>query len=361
MKFLYIAAEHVSGTLSLFQEEHRRRGDECRFITFWHSRWHFPDDICLELPLMPNRQWVVNLRHALTRDVEFKHSHSDSLPYWNPNPVARMLFSLRDRMLWPRISRVIEANALHDFDIIQLDGGLDFTRDGRFARACVARGAKLSAFYHGTDLRQRGIIPSTEDLIGLRLTSEWDLIETDPRLEYLYLPIKTGGTPRREYKFHRPIRVCHAARNRFKGTDVVLDTIARLKNNHDFEFVLLQGLSHDDALARMRDCDIFVDQLTNEGGWGYGMSSVEAMLFGLTVVSNIPQQMATKLGDHPFVQADAATLQDVLEKLFRSESRCRIHSHWGQDWVRQRHDVQRVGDCLYNHYDNLGWLKQRRS
>jgi hypothetical protein len=357
MRFLYIAAEHVSGTLSLFQAEHRRRGHECRFVTFWHSRWDFPDDICLDLRLMPNRGWVRNLRPVAAQRYEAATVYQlDHVPFWNPNPLGRLMFAVRDTVNWPRIARAIAANGLDHFDIITLDGGLDFTRDSRFVRACHARGAHVTAFYHGTDLRNRGIVRSADECTELRLTSEWDLLEIDPRLEYLYLPFDTTQFASRDYRFHQPLRIGHAARNPFKGTDRVRAALESLSRRYPIEPRWFIGLAHDDVLAQFREIDIFVDQLTNAGGWGYGMSSVEALSAGVPVVTNIPAAMQSRLGEHPFVHADTETIVRVLEQLISDEARCRDLSQRGREWVVARHDVRSVVDRLYSYYERCGWI-----
>jgi hypothetical protein len=359
MKILYIAAEHVSGTLSLFKAEHERRGDICRFVTFWHSHWDFPDDICLNLPLMPDRAWVLRLRRLLQASEGHAPGSwvAGDLPLWQPGTLARTLFKLRDQWLWPRIHRQIRAYDLDDFDIVHLDGGLDFTRDARFVRAMRRKGKHVAAFYHGTDLRNRGMVPAIDEQVELRLTSEWDLLEFDPRLHYLYLPFDTSVFPPREYHFHTPIRICHATRNPYKGTSYVIEAVRVLSERYPVELVLLQDLSHDEALRRKADSDIVVDQLTNAGGWGYGMSSVEACAMGLPVVTNIPEKMAAPLGPHPFVQADPDSIRDVLERLITDEVRCRRLGAEGRAWVRERHDVRSVGEQLYRYYREAGWLK----
>ncbi|MFH1010072.1 MAG: hypothetical protein V1784_02415, partial [bacterium] len=191
MKILHIAAEHVSGTLALFQAEHRRRGNECRYVTFFHSHYQFPEDICLNLPLMPDKPWVrlakrllMGLRGASPDRVRDEHP-----PLWAPPFWERWLFALRDERLRPRFEEAIRRHELDDFDIYHLDGGLEFYRDARWLKRLTATGKKVVCFYHGTDFRNRGILPEIDKLTHLRLTSEWDLLELDPRLEYLYLPI----------------------------------------------------------------------------------------------------------------------------------------------------------------------------
>jgi len=355
MKILYIASEHVSGTLTLFQAEHRRRGDECRFITFWHSRWDFPDDLCLELPLMPDRRWVRTLRETFRALRPAIDRTRREMPYWRPSRLERSLFRWRDEMLWPKIENAIRRYDLYSFDVIHLDGGLDFTRDARFSRRAAKAGKKIACFYHGSDLRTRGIIPVVDELAGLRLTSEWDLLEYDPRLRYLFLPFDTAQYPERAYRFHRPIRIGHASRNPYKGTPAVLSAIDTLKQTYPIEFVWIRNLPYREALQRKYECDIFVDQLTNTGGWGYGMSSVEALAMGIPVVTNIPDAMAHRLDNHPFVLATERNITDALKQMLDDESACQRLSRRGREWVRKYHDVRCVGDVLYGYYRECGW------
>lgn len=130
MKILYVAPEHVSGTLTLFKQEHERRGDVCRFVTFWHSRWDFPDDICLNLRGMPNRSWVRAIRRSVAHDPYNTPSRivAGKLPVWNPNPLVRAMFSLRDEYNWRKIRIAIKQHDLLHYDVLHLDGGADFTR-----------------------------------------------------------------------------------------------------------------------------------------------------------------------------------------------------------------------------------------
>lgn len=358
MKILYIAAEHVSGTLSLFQAEHRRRGNECRFVTFFHSHYQFPEDICLDLPLMPDKTWV---RHAKRVIMGVRGANPDRAclghpPMWNPPFWERWLFSLRDELLRPRFESAIEEHGLDDFDIYHLDGGLEFYRDARMLKKAVAAGKKVVCFYHGTDLRDRGILPEIDKLTHLRLTSEWDLLELDPRLEYLYLPVDTSQFPEPSISPGGPLKICHAARNIYKGTKYVIEAVHELQKTTDVELVLLRNVPYDEALRLKASCDIFVDQLTNEGGWGYGMSSVEALAMGMPVVTNVPPQLQDRLVDSPFVQADPGTLVSVLASLVRDGDLRRELGARGRQWAAKWHDIKQVGDSLYGYYRREGWI-----
>ncbi len=187
---LYRAGARL-GTLTLFKQEHERRGDQCRFITFWHSRWNFPDDICLELGGMPDRGWVRTLRNLVSHDPHRVPSRiiDNKLPTWHPSWPVRAMFSLRDEHNWKKISKTISDFRLFDYDILHLDGGADFTRDARFARSFVKHGKHVACYFHGSDLRSRGYIPAVDEITELRLTPEWDLLDLDSRLHYLVFAV----------------------------------------------------------------------------------------------------------------------------------------------------------------------------
>jgi glycosyltransferase involved in cell wall biosynthesis len=358
MKILHIAAEHVSGTLSLFQAEHRRRGNECRYVTFFHSHYHFPEDICLNLPLMPDKKWVRMGKRVLGA-IRGSGSHSickGTPPFWNPPLWERWLFLARDEFLRSRIEAAIEEYRLHDFDVYHLDGGLEFYRDARTLKKWVGVGKKVVCFYHGTDLRNRGILPEIDKLTHLRLTSEWDLLEMDPRLEYLYLPVDTARLPLKSEHSGQSVKICHAARNVYKGTEWVIRAFENLRDKFDIELVLLRNVPYQEALRMKSECDIFIDQLTNEGGWGYGMSAVEALTMGIPVITNIPEKMASRLTNSPFVQVTPDTLIGVLTSLIRDEERRRELGKQGRQWVGEWHDIQRVTDVLYSYYRREGWM-----
>jgi glycosyltransferase involved in cell wall biosynthesis len=358
MKILHIAAEHVSGTLSLFQAEHRRRGNECRFVTFFHSPYQFPEDICLNLPFMPNKRWVRFGKRVIDG---FRGSNSPRVctgrpRLWNPPFWERWLFSARDELLRPRIEAAIEKYQLHDFDIYHLDGGLEFYRDARTLKKWIGAGRKIVCFYHGTDLRNRGILPEIDKRTHLRLTSEWDLVELDPRLEYLYLPIDTARFSPKCVNAGQTVKICHAARNVYKGTESVIRAFQELRKEFDIQLVLLQNVPYEEALTLKSECDIFVDQLTNEGGWGYGMSAVEALAMGMPVVTNIPEKMAARLVEPPFVQATPDSLTQVLSSLIRNKEQREEVGRRGRQWVAEWHDIKRVGDVLYGYYRREGWI-----
>jgi glycosyltransferase involved in cell wall biosynthesis len=114
----------------------------------------------------------------------------------------------------------------------------------------------------------------------------------------------------------RPL-VIHAPTHRgIKGTEFLLEAVQRLENeNVPFDFMLIEGLPHQEALELYKKADLLVDQLLL--GW-YGGISVELMAMGKPVIcfihppdlKPIPEQMREEL---PFINANPTSIYQVLK------------------------------------------------
>ena len=49
MKILYISPENTVGILETWKQAHIELGNECRYITFYKSRYNHKEDICLNM------------------------------------------------------------------------------------------------------------------------------------------------------------------------------------------------------------------------------------------------------------------------------------------------------------------------
>ncbi len=359
MKILYVAPENVTGGFGLFTEGHRKRGHECRWITFFPNRFGFEDDLCFDLRGMPVKDWVRRLRRLLNRleSRDELEELSGNPPVWrSATAMEAILYRLRDLANTSRIRRGIARWELNDFDIYHFEQGIDPFRDGRWVKELARLGKGIVAFYHGTDLRNRGIIPAVHSAAALNLTSEIDLISRLPGMKYLYLPVDLTRLPTAKRRpDHEPLRICHAARNRqLKGSDMIEDVVMELKKDYKLEWVMIENLDHQTALEIKAGCDIFIDQITDRGGWGYGASSVEALGMGIPTMTLISPRVADFLGDHPFVSVTPDTLKDELIDLIENPQRRRELFQSGRKWVEGRHGLDSVMDTLYGYYREVG-------
>jgi len=354
---LYISPEHVSGALSLFQRGHRARGHECRYVTFFPSSSGFPEDICLNLPLMPDSSFVKKIKNLAYRRAPQMLGQADREgcpPVWKPGTAAEaVFFAIRDFLLSGKIQRTIRRYEFDQFDLIHLDQGLDFFRDARFVKKMKARGAHITCFYHGTDLRNRGVIPAVDELSSLNLTSELDLLQKHPNIRYLHLPFDVERFEMKAAE-NSPLIIGHACRapvaRHFKGTDRIIAVVQELEKTHPVKLDLVEGLPNDECLRRKACWDIAIDQIADRGGWGYGVNSLETLSMGIPTCTRMNPECDNFFADHPFINVSAENLKFELTKLIENQDYRRRKGREGREYVLRRHSLNSVMDELYELY-----------
>jgi len=360
-KILYISPEHISGTLSLFQRGHHAHGNECRFVTFFPASSGFPEDICLNLPLMPDAGWIKSLKFKAYRtspEMLGQAHRSGYPPTWRPNTAAEaVFFFFRDLLIAPKVNATIRHHRLDQFDVIHLEQGLDFFRDARFARKMKQRGSKIVCFYHGTDLRNRGVIPAVDKIADLNLTSELDLLQKHPNINYLHLPFDVESfTPKTSES--DPLIIGHACRGsaarHFKGTDHILAVVKELERDYPVTLDFVEGVPNQVCLERKARWDIAIDQIADVGGWGYGMNSLESLSMRIPTCTRMRPECDKFFKDHPFINVTPETLKAELIHLIEDKTYRQKKAQDGLDWVKRTHSLEVVMQKLYAYYQEAG-------
>jgi hypothetical protein len=152
------------------------------------------------------------------------------------------------------------------------------------------------------------------------------------------------------------LTVVHAPTHRgVKGTPYVLRAVQRLQSEDklDFDFVLVEGLSHAQARRLYQQADLLVDQLLV--GW-YGGLAVEFMALGKPVICYIREPdlqflPAAMRQDLPILRATPSTLYDVL-KAWLTLYRHTLPSvgQRSRAYVERWHDPLRLADYLKGEY-----------
>ena len=359
MKILYLSPENTVGTLNLWKQAHEAKGNECTFITLYKSKHKYDLGICLNLPLIYTNSWYLHGRNRYYQifrgdlgDYKEKEGYP---PTWVPNTfLEKKYFQFRDWLWHFKVESAIEKLELLDYDIIHLEWGLEFYRDGRFVKKLVKLGKPIICTYHGQDLRTRGVIPEIDNASSLNVTSELDLLQKHPDLKYLFLPYDT--TQHKQQKgINKPIKICHSPTNRFyKGSETIISICMELAKRNDVEFFLIENKPYQETLKIKKSCDILIDQVHNRGGWGYGMNSVEAMSMGLCCVTELVDEYVEFIPDHPFVNANGDNLKETLEDLIVNPNKIKEHKKTGREWVIANHDLHNTADVLYSYYKDRG-------
>ena len=135
-----------------------------------------------------------------------------------------------------------------------------------------------------------------------------------------------------------------------KGSNFIISAIEELKNDFDFEFVLLHDMKREDVLAVIQKADVFLDQIIIGG---YGMASMEAMAFGKPVMCYLlPQVFEAGLPQEcPIVNTNPGNLKEQLVKLITNpQLRQRIGME-SRAYVEKYHDAEKISTQLLKIYN----------
>ena len=342
LKILHIAPTNTSGVPGELVRAERALGHESRLVTLFRDRRGYFEDICLNLAFIDfaGTRWIkrrVSAPERLRVDNRLRIP-GEIPPVWRPHSGAEsLLVRLRDRMWAPAIRAAIARHGLDRFDVYQLDGGLDFTREPRFIPEMHQRGRRIICCYTGSDLRTRGVIPAIDALSDLNISVEFDHQALHPQLHHVFFPFDCSRLRMRpEPPVSRPVRIGHAPTSRAaKGSDQILPVLRRLSEEEGIEVALIEGMRYEAALALKGSCDIFVDQI---GELGYGINSLEALAMTIPAASCLAPGFAAAYPDHPFVEVQAATLYEALLRLIGDGELRRRLGREGRAWVAAHHD-----------------------
>ncbi len=345
MRILHVAPQNIAGVpISLVRAE-RALGHESRLITLFRDRRRYEEDICLELPFIDF--WGTRLVKRLVSAREKRVVHNrlgpvtERPPVWRPKgPAERFLVHLRER-LWRKA--VVKATSNIDFwkfDVYQLDGGLEFFRDGRTVRRLKALGKTVVCCYTGSDLRTRGVLPVVDALADLNLTFEFDHLVLHPNIVHVAFPLEVDRFTPRRARSDGLVRIGHAPTNRHaKGSATILRVVRELERHHPVQLVLIENLPHAEALRRKAECDIFIDQI---GDLGYGINGLEALAMGIATCSCLASGFARRYPDHPLIEVNERDLAPALIELIRRPEWRRRKGEEGRRWVERHHDSRKV-------------------
>lgn len=147
----------------------------------------------------------------------------------------------------------------------------------------------------------------------------------------------------------RPLIVHSPTAKTAKGSNIIVPLVEHLKEEYNFDFVLLNDMSREEVLQIMNDADIFLDQII---GGSYGMASMEAMSFGKPVMCYImPEVFEAGLSHEcPIVNANPDNLKEQLIKLITNPQLRHDIGIKSRAFAEKFHDVEKVSSQLLTIY-----------
>jgi glycosyltransferase involved in cell wall biosynthesis len=143
-------------------------------------------------------------------------------------------------------------------------------------------------------------------------------------------------------------KIVHAPSKRStKGTEGILEALKKVKG--DYELVLVENMSHDEAMEIYSKADIVIDQIALGT---YGVFSIEAMAMGKPVITYISPEMKEHLPqDLPIVSADFDELPETVDALIADPQKRHDLGVRGRAYAERYHDYVKVTKHLYEVYN----------
>jgi len=349
MKILHITPFNVANVPMTFVQAERQLGHDSRLITFAENPRGYPEDICLHLPFL-NFKGLPHFKRLIGGKSRIEVSNvkpklTSLPPIWQPNKIEKLFIKFRETLWKPIIKKAYQKYQLDQFELIQLDGGIGFFRDGSDIIRFKKQGKKIICCYTGSDLRVRGVIPQIDEISDLNVTVEYDHLKLHPNIHHIFFPFDARKFMPLPYRDDKIIRIGHAPTNRAaKGSDIIIASVKELEQNYPVQLVLIENLPYQEALKRKAECHIFIDQI---GDLGYGINSLESLAMGITTCSCLAAGFDEQYPDHPFIVIDSENLKSRLISLIKDKELRIKKAREGREWVNKYHDSNKVVQRIY--------------
>lgn len=156
------------------------------------------------------------------------------------------------------------------------------------------------------------------------------------------------------------IKVMHTPNHRgFKGTEFIVQAVEALQaEGLKVELMLVEKMSNDQVRIKMQgEADILAEQIIAPG---YAMSALEGMASGLPVLSNLEQEMYTRvfrrysyLNECPILSTSPETIKDNLRLLVTNPRLREELGRAGRQYVGKYHSQETAQYMFSSIYDKI--------
>ncbi|MFX4262066.1 glycosyltransferase [Pelotomaculum propionicicum] len=145
--------------------------------------------------------------------------------------------------------------------------------------------------------------------------------------------------------------IAHAPTNRLiKGTQYLIDCVKRLQNKgFDIDLLLIENMSHAEALRMYRCADLAVDQLLVGS---YGLLSAELMALGVPTITYIREDLVDKYPKRPpLINANPFNLEDTIAYLYKNREELTTCQDAGLAYAYEIHHPVRLAIKCLEYYE----------
>jgi glycosyltransferase involved in cell wall biosynthesis len=152
----------------------------------------------------------------------------------------------------------------------------------------------------------------------------------------------------------RPVIVHAPTSQDFKGTNKILNIITKLEQKYNFEFILVENMSHEEAKKIYQKADFIIDQLH---GAGHGLFALEVMAMEKPVICHISEFMQGFYPKEiPIIPSNEFGLEKDIIALIKDPERRREIGQLGREYVKKYHDENIIASQLLDLYNERNLL-----
>jgi glycosyltransferase involved in cell wall biosynthesis len=150
-------------------------------------------------------------------------------------------------------------------------------------------------------------------------------------------------------------RIIHAPTDSaIKGTPAILQAIAALRSKYQFEFILIQNMTHEQALRAYQSADVVIDQVL--AGW-YGGFAVEVMAMGKPVMCYLRERdfqfvPAEMIADMPIINVRPDNLENDIASVLERHAEWPELSRRSRRFVEKWHNPKAIAAAMIDAYGN---------
>jgi glycosyltransferase involved in cell wall biosynthesis len=367
---------NVGGNPGVLARAERELGLESKAISLYPSIYGFDIDECFTAGQLNSLRrelgrWRLLWQALRYFDVIHFNFGETIIPF--RIPVCRPKGKLVIRRAWDAtVQGYRSIVGMHDLPILRMFGkGIvvtfqgDDARQGDYCRANfdVTAAHHVGAEYYTAegDAAKRRAIKIFGDYADQIYALNPDLLHVLPDSSR-FLPY-ANVDPRR----YKPVEaskantkpvVLHAPTHRsVKGTEFILTAIQKLRSEGvPFEFVLVEGLRHEEAIRLYSQADIFIDQLLI--GW-YGGAAVEVMALAKPVICYVREDDLKYISpemkaDLPIIKATPQSIYEVLKRyLTHDKEELAEIGKRSRQFIEKWHDPRKIALTLETTYENI--------
>lgn len=274
-------------------------------------------------------------------------------------------------------AKTLAADMLSIYDIFHFHFGTSLTFDHSDLPLLEPLGKKSVMHYWGSDVRRLSLARQYNPFVQVKTVDEMQIVNdlngvathiTDcivadqelylyvkeffPRVHFLPQAIDLiKYEPKEQFIKKRPLMVHAPTSPEIKGTQYIVQAIETLRVEYDFDFKLIQGLSHEQAKIAYHQADLIIDQILLGS---YGLLAVEAMAMGKPVICWISEYMQDKYPvELPIIVANPDTITDVLRSILSNLDMLPELGKRGRKYIETHHDADCIAKQLISIYQGL--------